>query len=93
MRLVQGLPKPWVLCNARTDREIKGHNDATIATDNTTGHSIASRTGVSRGSKQVQLRLLYMRAVFAQGIVRLRKVGTKEKLAALHSKYLPVDQF
>lgn len=71
--------------------DLKVHNYPTIATDSTAGKSMASRIGVSRVTKHIQLRLLYVQDLLAQGIVRLKKVDTAETLADLHTKYLPVD--
>lgn len=72
--------------------DIKVHNYATIATGSTPGKSMATRIGVSKATKHIQLRLLCMQDMVAQGIVRLKRVGTKENLADVHTKYLPADR-
>lgn len=72
--------------------DIKVRSYATIATDNTAGKSMASRICVSRATKYIQLRLLYIQDLVAQGIVRLEKVDTKGHIADLDTLYLAVDQ-
>lgn len=69
--------------------EMKVRNYSTIATDSTAGNAMASRIGVGKAAKHIHLGLLCMRDLVAHGIVRLKKVDTKDNLADLNTMYLP----
>lgn len=56
------------------ERDVKVNNYSTIATDNMASKSMASRIGMSRATKHIHLRLLYMQDLVAHGILRLKKV-------------------
>lgn len=64
----------------------------TMSTDSTAGKSMASRVGVSKATKHIQLRYLYIQDLVAAGAARLGNVVTKRNLADLHAKFLAVDR-
>lgn len=53
---------------------------ASMAMDATSGKSMASRLRVSRATKHIQLPFLYTQDLVAAGVVRLRKVPTRDTL-------------
>lgn len=59
--------------------EVKTDNYVTLTTDSTASKSMASRLGVSRATKHIQLRFLYSQDLVSTGVVRLRKVDTKQQ--------------
>lgn len=58
----------------------------------TAGKPMVSRIGASKAIKHTRLRCLNVQDMVASGVVRLRKVDTKDSLAYLHTKLLPVDR-
>lgn len=54
--------------------------------------SMASRLGVSRATKHMQLCFVYVQDLVASGVVRLRKIRTKDNLADPHTKYLSLHR-
>ena len=60
----------------------------TIYTDSTAGKSIATRMGVGKNTKHIQLRYLYVQDLVQHGLLRIAKVDTKNNYADLMTKYL-----
>ena len=60
----------------------------TVHTDSAAGKSMATRFGISKKTKHVELRFLYVQELEAKGILRLRKVGTEVHCADVLTKYL-----
>ena len=48
-----------------------------IMTDSTSAKAIATRMGVSKLTRHIQLRFLYMQDLVANNITKIKKVGTK----------------
>lgn len=61
-----------------------------MATDPAAGKPRASRSGDRKATKHIQPRFLYIHDLMAAGAVRPCKVDTKDNLADLHTKFLPV---
>ena len=58
----------------------------TILTDSTSAKAIATRMGVTKLTKHIQLRFLYMQDLVANNIIKVKKVGTKENPADVMTK-------
>lgn len=74
------------VCNFKTNGCV------TMATDSTAGKSMASRLGVSRSTKHIQLHCLYVQDVGGTGVFRNRSVLAKDNFVDLHTKCLPVGR-
>lgn len=70
----------------------KANSFTTMATRITAEQSMVSRVGVSRATKHIQLRILYIQDLVVYGTVRLKKVSTKDNLADLHTTCLPFER-
>ena len=57
-----------------------------VLTDSTSAKAIATRVGVTKLTKHIQLRFLYMRDLVANNVVKIKKVGTKENSADVMTK-------
>ena len=62
-----------------------------VYTDSTTGKSIASRFGTGKCIKYVELSFLYMQNLISSGLLRLRKIHTKDNPADLLTKYVSTE--
>jgi len=60
----------------------------TIFTDSTSGKSIASAFGISKRTRHVQLRYLFLQELVQSGMVRLKKVFGTRNPADIFTKYL-----
>ena len=58
-------------------------------TDSTSAKAIAGRLGLSKQTKHIQLRYLYMQDLTQNGLLRMEKVHTSENPADTLAKYLP----
>jgi hypothetical protein len=63
----------------------------TVHTDSTAGKSMASRHGLSRKTKHVQLRYLYVQELILSGQVKLKKVPGINNPSDLFTKYVSKD--
>ncbi len=52
---------------------------------------MATRHGVSRKNKHVQLRFLYLQDLISAGVCRVTKIPTKENPADIFTKYVNKD--
>ena len=62
--------------------------ELTVYTDSSSGKALASRLGLTRKSKHVQLRLLFMQDLVASGQLKLSKVPSERNPADVLTKYL-----
>ena len=62
-----------------------------VYTDSTTGKSIAIRFGVTKKTRHIDLKFLYMQELVKQGIVELRKVAGTNNPADLMTKYVAAE--
>ena len=60
-----------------------------IMTDSTSAKAIATRMGVSKLTRHIQLRHLYMQDLVANNIIKIKKVGTKSNAADILTKVVP----
>ena len=60
-----------------------------IMTDSTSARAIATRMGVSKLTRHIQLRHLYMQDLVANNIIKIKKVGTKFNAADILTKVVP----
>ncbi len=61
----------------------------TLLTDSSSAKSLATRMGVGRRTKHIQLRYLFLQELVSSKEILLRKVPTADNLADLFTKYLP----
>ena len=59
-----------------------------VYTDSSSGKALASKLGLTRKSKRVQLRYLFMQDLVASGELKLSKIPTEKNPADLLTKYL-----
>ena len=62
--------------------------ELTVYTDSSSGKALASRLGLTRKSKHVQLRFLFMQDLVASGQLKLSKVPSERNPADVLTKYL-----
>jgi hypothetical protein len=60
-------------------------------TDSTAGKSMATRFGLGKKTKHIELRYLYMQDLVASGILKLKKIGTHDNTSDLLTKYLSAE--
>ena len=65
----------------------KGVN-LTCHTDSTSGKSMATRYGLGKKTKHIELRYLYMQELVNSGALRISKIGTKANQSDLLTKHL-----
>ena len=63
----------------------------TLHTDSTAGKSMASRHGLSRKTKHVQLRFLFVQELVLSGQIRLKKVLGTNNPSDIFTKYVTAD--
>ena len=63
----------------------------TCHTDSTAGKSMATRFGLGKKAKHIELRYLYMQDLIAAGQLKLKKVDTKANVSDLLTKYLSAE--
>ena len=54
--------------------------------DSTSARAMATRVGVTKLTKHIQLRFLYMQDLVANNIIKVKKVGTKQNPADVMTK-------
>ena len=52
---------------------------------------MATRFGTSKKTKHVELRLLYVQELVGKGLIKLRKIRTKDNCADVLTKYLGTE--
>ena len=62
-----------------------------IQTDSSTGKSMASRLGISRRSKHIELKYLWIQDEIKEGKLELKKVGTHFNPSDILTKYVPAS--
>ena len=60
----------------------------TILTDSTSAKAIATRMGVTKLTRHIQLRFLYMQDLVANGVLKVKKIDTKLNPADIMTKYV-----
>ena len=63
----------------------------TIHTDSTAGKSIASRFGLSRKTRHIDIRFLFVQDLIKTGVVKLKKVLGADNVADVLTKYVTHD--
>ena len=58
-----------------------------INIDSTAGKSVATRFGTSKKTKHVELRFVYVQELVGKGLIKLRKMRTKDNCADVLPKY------
>ena len=72
------------LKSAILSRDVK----ITIKTDSSAGKTMASRLGISRKSKHIELKHLWIQDVLSEGIISLEKVGTHHNPSDVLTKFV-----
>jgi hypothetical protein len=62
-----------------------------IHTDSTGAKATATRTGVAPKTKRMQLRDLWIQNCFTTGMAKLHKIGTKENMPDVMTKYVAAE--
>ena len=62
--------------------------ELTVSTDSSSGKALASKLGLTRKSKHVQLRFLFMQDLVASGQLKLSRVPSERNPADVLTKYL-----
>ena len=63
----------------------------TVHTDSTAAKSMATRYGLGKKTKHIELRYLYMQDLINSGMLKLAKIGTHENVSDLLTKYLSAE--
>ena len=77
--------------NLITEAKLAKSVNINIHTDSTAGKGMATRTGTSKKTKHVELRFLYVQELVGKGLIKLRKIGTKDNGADVLTKYLGTE--
>ena len=77
--------------NLIIEAELAKSININIQTDGTGGKSMATRFGTSNKTKHVELRFLYVQELVGKVLIKLRKIGTKDKCADVLTKYLGTE--
>ena len=72
------------LKSAILSREVK----ITLKTDSSAGKTMASRLGISRKSKHIELRRLWIQDILSEGVMSLEKVGTHHNPSDVLTKFV-----
>ena len=72
------------LKSAILSRDVK----ITLKTDSSAGKTMASRLGTSRKSKHIELRHLWGKPIFSEGVMSLEKVGTHHTPSDVLTKFV-----
>ena len=62
-----------------------------MTTDSTSAKAIATRMGVSKLTRHIQLRFLYMQDLVANGTLKIKKIGTTQNPADVMTKYVTTN--
>ena len=84
----QGTSEALFVKNLIIEAKMAKSVNITVHTDSTAGKSMATRFGTSKKTKHVELRFLYVQELVAKGILKLKKIGTKDNCADVLTKYL-----
>ena len=72
------------LKSAILSREVK----ITLKTDSSAGKTMASRLGISKKSKHIELRHLWIQDILSEGVMSLEKVGTHHNPSDVLTKFV-----
>ena len=87
----QGTSEALYIRNQITEAKLAKSININIHTDCTAGKSMATRFGTSKKTKRVELRFLYVQELVGKGLIKLRKIGTKDNCADVLTKYLGTE--
>ena len=87
----QGTSEALYIRNLITEAKLAKSININIHTDSTAGKSMATRFGTSKKTKHVELRFLYVQELVGKGLIKLRKIGTKDNCADVLTKYLGTE--
>ena len=62
-----------------------------IHTDSSAGKSMASRQGVSKRAKHIELKFMFIQNLIQGGVVSLHKIPTKDNPADILTKYVAAE--
>ena len=87
----KGTSEALYIRNLIIEAELAKSININIHTDGTAGKSMATRFGTSNKTKHVELRFLYVQELVGKVLIKLRKIGTKDKCADVLTKYLGTE--
>ena len=87
----QGTSEALYIRNLITEAKLAKSININIHTDSAAGKSMATRFGTSKKTKPVELRFLYVQELVGKGLIKLRKIGTKDNCADVLTKYLGTE--
>ena len=77
----QGTSEALYIRNLITEAKLAKSININIHTDSTAGKSVATRFGTSIKTKRAELRFLHVQELVGKGLIKLRKMGTKDNCA------------
>ena len=86
-----GTSEALYIRNLITEAKLAKSININIHTDCMAGRSMATRFGTSKKTKHVALRLLYVQELVGKGLIKLRKIRTKDNCADVLTKYLGTE--
>ena len=87
----QGTSEALYIRNLIAEARLAKSVNITVHTDSAAGKSVATRFGTSKKTKHVELRFLYVQELVGKGLIKLRKIGTKDNCADVLTKYLGTE--
>ena len=87
----QGINEALYVRNIILEAEFARKERIEAFTDSTAGKSMATRFGSGKRTKHVELRYLYMQNLVQQGLLQIKKIGTKNNPADLLTKYVSTN--
>ena len=86
-----GIQEALYIKSLITEAKLAKLVNVTCHTDSTAGKSMATRYGLGKKTKHIDLRYLYMQDLVASGMLTLKKIGTDENVSDLLTKYLSAE--
>ena len=74
----QGTSEALYIRNLITEAKLAQSININIHTDSAAAKGMATRFGTSKKTKHVELRFLYVQELVGKGLIKLRKLGTKD---------------
>ena len=86
-----GISEPLYVKSLLLESKLASRCVITLHTDSAAGKSMASRHGLSKKTKHIHLRYLYMQELITSGVVKIRKIAGTLNPADVFTKYVSKD--
>ena len=83
-----GVSEGLGIVNLLEEGELLPKVTMSVMTDSTSAKAIATRMGVSKLTRHIQIRFLYMQDFVANGILKIKKIRTMQNPADVMTKYV-----